>query len=111
MRQDSHSIDTAAPSLSGDGAASQINRLLEQAALAQAAALARAGRLGEAEALLSGLTSASAAVLDLRAKIKAQQGDLKSAAALWTKAERLAPGNVEYTAAHRRARRRARPRR
>ena len=103
MRQDSHSIDTAAPSLSGDGAASQINRLLEQAALAQAAALARAGRLGEAEALLSGLTSASAAVLDLRAKIKAQQGDLKSAAALWTKAERLAPGNEEYAAAHRRA--------
>lgn len=78
--------------------------LLQQAVLAQAAALARSGRYAEAEAVLAELKyDASSQVLDLQAKIRAQQGKLVEAVELWKKAETRTPGRADYAAAQRRA--------
>ena len=71
--------------------------LLRQAALARAATLARAGRYADAELAL-GSTEGEAA-LDLLARIRAQQGRLAEAQALWLEAARRDPGNAGYRAA------------
>ncbi|TYB44261.1 OmpA family protein [Actinomadura chibensis] len=64
---------------------------VREAALAQARTLARAGRYTEAEELLDG--EHGAAVLDLRARIHAQQGRLDEADRCWAEAAALAPGD------------------
>lgn len=83
--------------------------------LAQARTLARAGRLTEADDLLSRVSedgSPGVAALDLRARVHAQQGRLEEADAYWAEAERLAPGDPGIAAARRRvAALRDRPRR
>jgi flagellar motor protein MotB len=71
-------------------------------ALAQARTLARAGRYAEAEDLLSGGEQPGAAVLDLLARIHAQQGHLDRADRYWAEAQRLAPGDEEIARARRR---------
>jgi type VI secretion system protein ImpK len=70
-------------------------------AISQASELARAGRYSEADQLLSEIKTGdtSAAVLDLRARIHAQQGKLSEAEALWTRAIHLDPANLDYGAA------------
>ncbi|RBQ16286.1 flagellar motor protein MotB [Spongiactinospora rosea] len=72
-------------------------------ALAQARALARAGRLDEAAELLAdpGLES-DVATLDLLARVHAQRGDLDLADRYWADAERLAPGRADIAAGRRR---------
>lgn len=69
-----------------------------EVALAQARTLARHGRFAEAEELLDGAwgtTDPGPAVLDLRARIHAQQGRLDQADRCWAEAERLAPGDKQ----------------
>jgi type VI secretion system protein ImpK len=64
---------------------------VREAALAQARTLARAGRYTEAAELLDG--EHDVAVLDLRARIHAQQGRLDEADRCWAEAAALAPGD------------------
>lgn len=76
-----------------------------EAALAHARILARNGRYAEAEGLLEDAwrgAERGVPVLDLLARIKAQQGDLSAADRYWAEAERLAPGNREIAAGRRR---------
>lgn len=78
---------------------------LHETALANARTLARQGRYAEAQQLLDqewGDDEASAACLDLRARIHAQQGQLDEADACWAQAERLRPDEKEFTAGRRR---------
>ncbi|MFI6906063.1 hypothetical protein ACIBKY_32705 [Nonomuraea sp. NPDC050394] len=71
--------------------------------LAQARALARSGRRAEAAELLEDLQGEpSVTVLDLLARVYAQQGDLDRADQCWAEAERLAPGGAEIAAGRRR---------
>jgi len=79
--------------------------------LARARALARHGRYAEAAGLLDQLleeeparegSPSAATLLDLRARIHAQQGQLNQADAYWVQAQQLAPGNAEYAAGRRR---------
>lgn len=90
--------------------------LLEGLALGRAAALARAGRYEEALALLEADATdgpeaagavddvdGSAAVLDLKARIAAQQRRYEEAEALWGRAAEMDPGRPEYAAGARRA--------
>ena len=82
---------------------SQVTGLLAQAAMSQAAELARKGHYDDAEQALgvnSGIASPSA--LDLLARIRAQQGRLAEAQSLWSEAVRLDPNNESYRAALRR---------
>ncbi len=76
-----------------------------EVALAHARTLARNGRYAEAEGLLEDAwrgAERGVPVLDLLARIKAQQGDLSAADRYWAEAERLAPGNREIAAGRRR---------
>jgi flagellar motor protein MotB len=78
-----------------------IAAILHHITLAKATDLARAGRYTEAEALLAEAmrgAEASPAVLDLCARMRAQQGRLAEAEALWTQALRLEPTNAAYQA-------------
>ncbi|MEO3805172.1 OmpA family protein [Nonomuraea sp. B1E8] len=71
--------------------------------LAQARALARDGRYAEAVDLLEDLQGdTSVAVLDLLARVHAQQGDLDRADRYWAEAEKIAPGATEIAAGRRR---------
>ncbi|MEU6712850.1 OmpA family protein [Nonomuraea sp. NPDC046802] len=71
--------------------------------VAQARTLARSGRHGEAAELLEELQEEpSVAVLDLLARIHAQQGDFDRADQYWAEAERLAPGSAEIADGRRR---------
>ncbi|MEV5409197.1 OmpA family protein [Thermopolyspora sp. NPDC052614] len=76
-----------------------------EVALAQARILARNGRYAEAEGLLEDAwrgADRGVPFLDLLARIKAQQGDLRAADRYWAEAERLAPGDREIAAGRRR---------
>jgi flagellar motor protein MotB len=76
-----------------------------QLALAQARALARHGRYAEAEELLDEAwqdAEPGVAVLDLRARIHAQQGRLEQADECWARAQRLAPDDPEIADGRRR---------
>ncbi len=76
--------------------------LAVQLTLAMAARLGRSGSHQQAEQMLATLPEAqqtSPAVLDLRARLRAQQGDLLDAAMLWRSALQQDPGNGAYRAA------------
>jgi type VI secretion system protein ImpK len=66
--------------------------ILNQLLIAKATSLAREGRYAEAENLLDP-ESSNPVVLDLLARIKAQEGRLNEAEDLWRKALELDPGN------------------
>jgi type VI secretion system protein ImpK len=75
--------------------------LLRQVTLVRAQELARAGHYAEAEILLSEMRredQAAPAMFDLLARIRAQQGRLLEAEALWTQAAQLDPANDTYQA-------------
>lgn len=70
--------------------------LLEQLALAQATDLARSGRYAEADKLLAENMrdlDRTPAALDLRARMYAQQGQLREARSCWNRALQLDPTN------------------
>ena len=91
---------------------SQATALLRQVALSQATRLAREGSYSAAEELLTGLLKTDAhdiSILDLLARIRAQQGALLDAASLWRKVQQLDPNHLgaaagleRLRAAHRR---------
>jgi outer membrane protein OmpA-like peptidoglycan-associated protein len=70
--------------------------LMMQALLSRAAFLARQGRYDSAELVLAGLPSDMPESIDLLARIRAQQGRMRDAAELWTKALRLDPSNGRF---------------
>jgi tetratricopeptide (TPR) repeat protein len=79
-----------------------LQHMLDTVAFWQGARLAREGRLADAEQLLSGrarAADASAAVLDLLAKVHAQQGRLAEAGKLWARALQADPDNPAIAAA------------
>ncbi|GAF75969.1 unnamed protein product [marine sediment metagenome] len=79
-----------------------LQRVLDTVVLSQATRLARDGRLADAEQLLAGRAhapDAPAVVLDLLAKVYAQQGRLAEARKLWTRALQADPGNPAMAAA------------
>jgi type VI secretion system protein ImpK len=83
-----------------------LRSLLDQMTLARAAELARAGHYAEAEEILSAgkdETRYGPVVIDLLARIHAQQGRLEEAEKLWTRAVLLDPANSTYVLALRRA--------
>lgn len=70
--------------------------------LATAANLARRGQYAEAETLLASLPAdgpMATPILDLKAKVFAQQGRYVEAEACWMEAIRQSPGNPAYQAA------------
>jgi flagellar motor protein MotB len=78
-----------------------LRALLLEARFAQAVNLARAGHYSEAENLLAGITQEESRApmrLDLLARIRAQQGKLLEAEALWAQAAQVAPGNGSFQA-------------
>ena len=70
--------------------------------LARARALARHGRYAEAAGLLDQFPGDEPALLDLRARVHAQQGQLDQADSSWARAQQIAPGTAEYAAGRRR---------
>lgn len=77
----------------------EVEKLLSEAVLSRAAGAARAGRYRDASALLDSFPAgedASARVIDLRARILAQQGRLAEAGQLWQQAVALDPGEAAY---------------
>lgn len=75
--------------------------LIEQTSLARAADLARAGKYKEAEAVINEAMhsgKATPVLLDLLAKIHAQQGNWDQAEAAWKVAHQLDPQNEAYAA-------------
>ena len=82
------SLEAGAPSLAA---------ITQQIALSQAADLARVGQYSQAEALLDSLQGEETPeVLDLKARIRAQQGRLAEAQSLWERALTIDPGNPDY---------------
>ncbi|MCI0437289.1 MAG: hypothetical protein L0271_27185 [Gemmatimonadetes bacterium] len=75
-------------------AAGDALQLAERVLIARAAGLARAGEYESADQLVAGLSSAPA--LDLRARIRAQQGLLGDAERFWQLAARLQPDQPAY---------------
>lgn len=75
--------------------------LIEKTTLAHASDLARSGRYAEAETVIQDAIrdrDASPAILDLLARIHAQQRHWKEADAAWSQARHLDPQNEEYVA-------------
>lgn len=70
--------------------------LMAQALLARATTLASSGHYDRAELVLNGVPRGCHESLDLLARIRAQQGRIPDAIALWTDALRLEPGNAAY---------------
>lgn len=80
-----------------EAGAPELAALTRQIAISQAASLARAGQYPQADALLDTLQGQETAeILDLRARIRAQQGRLGEAQALWERALTLDSGNPDY---------------
>jgi flagellar motor protein MotB len=97
--------------MNGTGGTVPDTSAAREVTLARARTLARHGRYAEAAASLDQLLGdepphgggpSAAAVLDLRARVHAQQGQLDQADSCWAEAERLAPGGGEYAAGRRR---------
>ncbi|MDP2950550.1 MAG: LysM peptidoglycan-binding domain-containing protein [Chloroflexota bacterium] len=79
-----------------------LERVLDTVALCQATRLARQGRLADAQQLLAAHAQrldARTVVLDLLAKVHAQQGRLVEAGKLWTRALQTDPANPAMAAA------------
>lgn len=75
------------------------SQLLESVALARAALLARNGKLNQAESLLLPIVRRSpskTSVLDLLAKVYAQQGRTEEARTLWLHASQTEPSNIHF---------------
>jgi predicted Zn-dependent protease len=75
------------------------SQLVESVTLAQAALLARKGKLKQAETLLLPLANRSqsrVSTLDLLAKVYAQQGKIEEAKALWLRASQIEPSNAHF---------------
>jgi predicted Zn-dependent protease len=75
------------------------SQIEETVTLAWAAVLARKGKLKQAEALLQPLANkpqASVNVLDLLAKVYAQQMRIEEARSLWLRAVQLDPDNTHF---------------
>jgi type VI secretion system protein ImpK len=73
--------------------------LMAQALFARATELAREGRYDAAEAVLAGVAQdklPATQLLDLLARIRAQQGRIAEAQSLWTEALRADPNNESY---------------
>jgi type VI secretion system protein ImpK len=80
----------------------QVANMMTQVLLSRATALARAGHYDSAELVLSGVASPAGPtpeMLDLLARIRAQQGRLAEAQTLWNSAAHLQPENERYRAA------------
>lgn len=87
------------------GTDAPLRALLLEARFAQAVNLARAGHYSEAENVLAGMAQEESAApmrLDLLARIRAQQGKLLEAEALWAQAAQVAPDNGSFRAARER---------
>jgi flagellar motor protein MotB len=78
--------------------------LLRRLTMARAATLARAKRYDDAAELLASGTDRTASELDLLARVRAQQGRVVEAEALWTEARKLEPEDERIAAALRRLR-------
>ena len=87
----------------GRGFEAHTATLMAQALLSRATGLARLGKYDSAELVLSSLPRTLPEVLDLFAKIRAQQGRMFAAAELWTEALRLDPSNAGYRSSLRKA--------
>ncbi len=90
--------ESPARASSGDAGAA-LRALLIEARFAQAVHLARGGHYAEAENVLASVAQEGDQAptrLDLLARIRAQQGKLLEAEALWTQAAQLAPGNGAF---------------
>jgi len=77
-------------------------QVAESVTMAWAAVLARKGKLKQAEAMLLPLASqslASTGVLDLLAKVYAQQLKIEDARSLWLRAVQLEPDNTHFWSA------------
>jgi flagellar motor protein MotB len=102
------------PWLERSGPAKDGSALLLALILTEAATMARAGHLLEAEALLTRLPTdeqSTPTAVDLLARIRAQQGKLDDAEALWSTLSQADPANKAYTRVLGRiARMRGRPR-
>jgi predicted Zn-dependent protease len=75
------------------------SRLLETIALARAVLLARRGHLKQAEKVLLDLppqSSSNTSVLDLLAKVYAQQNQMKEAQEIWLRAAQIEPSNIHF---------------
>lgn len=75
------------------------SQIEEAVTLAWAAVLARKGKLKQAEAMLQPLANrpqASPDVLDLLAKVYAQQTKIEEARSLWLRAVQLDPDNTHF---------------
>ena len=83
----------------GDGATKQdwVSLLLRQALMADAIQMARVGRFREAESLIEGMPDSPSA-LDLKARIRCQQGRLYDAERLWRQALAQDPDNEDFRA-------------
>lgn len=92
--------ESPARASSGDAGAA-LHALLLEARFAQAVNLARGGHYAEAENVLGSMAQEGDQApmrLDLLARIRAQQGRLLEAEALWTQAAQLAPDNGAFQA-------------
>jgi len=98
-------MTSSSPKEHAADAGASLATLLDQVALAQAADLARRGHYAQAAGLLSemaGRQPTPVAALDLLARIRAQEGRLDEARALWAQALEVEPGNAPAQAALRR---------
>jgi flagellar motor protein MotB len=89
----------------GDGTHAVAQALLRQLTIARATELARIGRYSEAEGVLAAVDreiESSPDMLDLLARMRAQQGRLAEAEKLWTRANQLEPSNSAFHDALRR---------
>lgn len=87
------------PAVRGASEADHAALLMAQALFARAAELAREGRYDAAEAVLAGVAQdqlPASQLLDLLARIRAQQGRIAEAQSLWTEALRADPNNESY---------------
>lgn len=104
-REQVHSLaDTRDSGNGSPPAGSPLSNLAVQIVASRATELARAGRYDDAEALLRDLVPAGlpAPALDLLARIRAQQGRLAEAKALWVQLSQLNPCDQATQAALRR---------
>lgn len=94
------SVHFQKPSENPDDLHEVLSSLESQSKIAESAELARSGNYGEAEELLKTIKDWQSLppVLDLMARISAQQGKLNDAVNYWEQAIKLSPSNLSYQA-------------